>query len=289
MPARSCPRVVRLLSVLVLTLWCCGLSSCARILTGTVIKPAVRNLQQQEDIVLVCEGAPAYLLMLDSMLVSAPDSEELLLIAAQSYSAYATALEECGGSEARIAAMNDKAKAYGKNLLRPLLPIDHPDLENFQRRLASLGTSDAPSLFWGASAWLGWVLRQKGAPQAIADIVIIEKIMARVLELDEGYQGGAAHIFFGALYAAKPEAFGGRPDLSAQHFEKALALSQGRFLLVHTTYAATLARSTMNQELHDRLLHEVLAFPLASAREFGLSNRIAVNRAKRLLAENYFE
>lgn len=278
----------KLLAILVLAL-CCGLSSCARILTGTVIKPAVGNLQQQEDIALVCEGAPAYLLMLDSMLVSTPDSDELLLIAAQSYSAYATALEECGGSEARIAAMNEKARTYGKNLLRPLLPIDQPDLENFERRLASLNASDTPSLFWGASAWLGWVLRQKGAPQAVADIVIIEKIMARVLELDEAYQGGAAHLFFGALHAAKPEAFGGRPNLSAQHFEKALDLSQGRFLLVHTTYAATLARSTMNQELHDRLLRQVLAFPLASAREFGLSNRIAVNRAKRLLSENYFE
>lgn len=286
MPARSCRTF---LITLVLAVACCGLSSCSRILTGTVIKPAIGNLQQQEDIALVCEGAPAYLLMLDSMLVSSPDSQDLLLIAAQSYNAYATALEECGGSEGRIAAMNEKARNHGKNLLRPLLPIDTPEDGDFQRRLAALTTEDVPAAFWGTSAWLGWVLRQKGAPQAIADIVVIEKIMARILELDQAYQGGAAHLFFGALHAAKPQAFGGRPDLSADHFEKALALSQGRFLLVHTTYAATLARATMNQELHDRLLHQVLAFPLASAREFGLSNRIAVNRAKRLLAENYFE
>ncbi len=44
----------------------------------------------------------------------------------------------------------------------------------------------------------------------------------------------------------------------------------------------------MDQELYDRLLKEVLAFPLDSAPEFGLSNQIAVNRAKRLIKENYF-
>jgi TRAP transporter T-component len=286
MLARPLPR---LLAILLLAVFSCSLSSCARLLTGTVIKPAVGNLQQQEDIALVCEGAPAYLLMLDSMLVSSPESEDLLLIAAQSYSAYATALEECGGGEERIKTMNEKARTYGKELLRSLLPIDTPEDHRFTERLAQLRAADVPAAFWGTSAWLGWVLRQKGAPQAVADIVVIEKIMARILELDEAYQGGAAHLFFGALHAAKPVQFGGRPDLSAHHFEKALELSGGRFLLVQTTYAATLARTTMDQELHDRLLKEVLAFPLASAREFGLSNRIAVNRAKRLLAENYFD
>jgi hypothetical protein len=45
----------------------------------------------------------------------------------------------------------------------------------------------------------------------------------------------------------------------------------------------------MDQELHDRLLQEVLAFQLDSAPEFGLSNRIAMNRARRLLDENYFQ
>ncbi len=269
---------------------CCGLCSCASLITGTVIKPAVGNLQQQQDIELVCEGAPAYLLMLDSMLVSSPENQDLLLIATQSYSAYTTALEECGGSDQRIGAIAAKAKAHGQKLLRPLLPIDHKGGDsNFDKNLTKLSTGDVPEVFWGTSGWLTWVLRQKGSPEAIADIVRIEKIMARLLELDESYQGGSLHLFFGAYHAAKPKMLGGRPDLSASHFDKALTISKRRFLLTHTTYAATLARMTMDRDLHDRLLMEVLAFPLDSAPEFGLSNRIAVNRAKRLLAENYFQ
>lgn len=276
------------------TIWLCclclGLSSCASLITGTVIKPAVGNLQQQQDIELVCEGAPAYLLMLDSMLVSSPESQDLLLIASQSYSAYATALEECGGSDARIDAMANKAKSYGQRLLQPLLPLGNKvSATEFDRHLAKLGAGDVPEAFWGASGWLTWVLRQKGSPEAIADIVLIEKIMARLLQLDEAYQGGSIHLFFGAYHAAKPEMLGGRPDLSAKHFDKALSLSKRRFLLTQTTYAATLARITMDRDLHDRLLKEVLAFPLDSAPEFGLSNRIAMNRAKKLLQEDYFQ
>lgn len=276
--------------LLLLILLCGSLSSCASLITSTVIKPAIGNLQQQQDIDLVCEGAPAYLLMLDSMLVSSPDNLELLLTTTQSYSAYATALEECGGAEGRIDAIAVKAGLYGQRLLGRLLPsAGKGDSAAYEQNLTRLTVDDVPAAFWGASGWLTWVLRQKGSPESIADVVLIEKIMARLLALDESYQGGSIHLFFGGYYAAKPEMFGGRPDLSAKHFEKALALAQRRFLLTQTTYAATLARMTMDRELHDRLLGEVLAFPLDSAPEFGLSNRIAVNRAKRLLEDNYFE
>ena len=291
MPLRKPPS---LFANILLICLCCGLSSCAGLITGTVIKPAVGNLQQQQDIELVCEGAPSYLLMLDSMLVSSPENTDLLLIATQSYSAYATALEECGGSDQRINAIAAKARQYGKRLLQPLLAAENngdaqKEYETLDKNLAELDSNDVEEAFWGASGWLTWVLREKGSPEAIADIVAIEKIMARCLELDEGYQAGSIHLFFGAYHAAKPEMFGGRPDLSADHFNRALSLSKGRFLLTQTTYAATLARTTMNRDLHDRLLHEVLAFPLDSAPEFGLSNHIAVKRAKRLLAENYFD
>ncbi len=268
---------------------CFCLSSCSSLVT-TVMRPAIGNLQQQTDVVLVCEGAPAYLLMIDSMLVSSPKNRKLLQTGAQSYSAYAMALEDCGGADdQRITRISQKAKLYGLRLLRLYLPLDsgeNPDV--LDQKLAGLDRGDVPDIFWGTFGWLSWVKNQKGSPEAIADLVFIEKIMARLLELDESYQGGSIHLFFGTYYAAKPAMFGGRPDLSKMHFERALALSKRRFLLTQTTYAETLARATFDQELHDRLLQEVLAFPLDSAPEFALSNHIAVDRAKRLLKENYF-
>lgn len=283
------PRLVSRPLLIVLIGSCFCLSSCANLLTSA-IRPAVGNLQHQTDIDLVCEGAPAYLLMIDSMLVSSPNNHNLLLAGAQSFSAYATALAECGESEdRRISPIADKAKLYGLALLNRHLPsIAKMDYDALDRELSKLGQSDVPDVFWGTFGWLTWVQDQQGSPAAIADIVFIEKIMARLLEIDESYQGGSIHLFFGSYYAAKPAMFGGRPDLSKIHFEKALLISKHRFLLTQTTYAETLARTTLDQELHDRLLKEVLDFPLDSAPEFGLSNQIAVNRAKRMLKEDYF-
>lgn len=277
-----------LLIVLLIGFYLC-LSSCSSLVTSA-IRPAIGNLQQQTDINLVCEGSPAYLLMIDSMLVSSPDNHDLQLAGAQSYSAYATALEECGGSDdQRIATIAEKAKLYGLMLLRRHLSLKNGlDYGELDRQLAKLSQSDVPDVFWGTYGWLTWVQNKKDSPEAIADITIIEKIMARLLEIDESYQGGSIHLFFGSYYAAKPAMLGGRPDLSKIHFEKALLLSKRRFLLTQTTYAETLARTTLDQNLHDLLLEEVLQFPLDSAPEFGLSNQIAVNRAKRMLEEDYF-
>ncbi len=254
------------------------------------MRPAVGNIQQQTNINLVCEGTPAYLLMIDSMLVSSPKNKSLLLTASQSYSAYAAALEECGGAnDTRIVPIAEKAKLYGIRLLNQYLPLNNgQDYEALENELADLNRCDLPNVFWGTFGWLTWVKNQKGSPEAIADLVLIEKIMARLLEIDESYQGGSIHLFFGSYYAVKPAMFGGKPDLSRYHFEKALGVSEREFLMVHVTYAETLARTTLDQELHDRLLNEVLNFPLDNAPEFRLSNEIAVSKAKRLLNDNYF-
>lgn len=253
------------------------------------------NLQQQTDINLVCEGAPSYLLMLDSMLVSKPDDRGLLLSATKAYSGFNSALSECGAGEDRIAAVTDKTHLYGIKLLQhylPLRPSGNFSLpggeEGFNRQLNRLKKDDVEDVFWGTYGWLAWVQSQKGSPSSIVDMVVIEKVMEKLLALDEAYQGGSIHLFFGVYHALKPAMFGGRPDLSREHFEKALAFSNHQFLITQTTYAQTYARSTFDQELHDKLLGEVLSFNLTDAPEFSLSNQIAKKRAKILLEENYF-
>jgi TRAP transporter T-component len=264
------------------------LSSCSSLLT-VMVEPTVDNLQKQTDLDLVCEGAPAYLLMIDSMIASDPGSPSLLQIGAKSYSAYVSAMTECNSSEARIAAIADKARLYGTTLLACNLPIAPADsLDSLNEALQKMDKSDVPNLFWGALAWTTWIRNQHGSPASVADSVKVVRIMHRVEELDDTYQQGSVHLFFGAYYAAKPPLLGGRPDLSRMHFEKALAISHHRFLLVQTTYAQTYARLTMNKKLYNGLLHEVLAFPLDEAPDNALSNQIAKRKAKKLLADGFF-
>jgi len=278
----------RLLTTITLICVVAGLSSCTSYLTSTFVEPAVGNLRQQTDLELVCEGAPAYLLMIDSMIASSPESKNLLRTGTQSYSAYATALSECSGSDERIRAISDKAHLYGINLLQHFLPINKIINEEFDKKLAKLDKDDVPFVFWGTFGWITWVQGQNGSPAAMADLVVIEKIMSRLLELDETFEGGSIHLFFAGYYAAKPTLLGGKPELSRIHFEKALKISNRKFLLIQTTYAAGLARQTQDKELHNKLLEEVIGFPIDSAPEFALSNRIAVKRARTLLEDDYF-
>ncbi|MBB5348635.1 hypothetical protein JWG42_06990 [Desulfoprunum benzoelyticum] len=274
---------------IVLILLTLGLTSCTRVITGTIVQPTVDNLQKQTDLYLVCEGAPAYLLTIDSMIASSPRDRALLRIGAQSYGSYITALSECGAETDRIRAIADKARMYGTTLTTMILPGIAPDRrEDLDLELAALSRADVPPLFWGAMAWLSWIQQQQGSPEAMADLVLVEKIMTRLLALDESFQAGSIHLFFAALQATRPAMLGGDPETSRHHFERALELSRHRFLLVHTTYAETLARMTLDKDLHDRLLGEVIDFDIAAAPDSALANQIAKRKAVRLLAEEYF-
>ncbi len=273
-----------------LTVFCCAallVSSCTSLLTTTIIEPSIGNLQQQTDLELVCEGAPAYLLMIDSLLVDSPRSAKALQAGAQIYVGAITAMAACGTKRDRLKTLAEKAKNYGTRLISLYLPTDQQS--TLQKALKKLQKKDAAPVFWGALAWLTWVQQQQGTPAAMADLGDIEQIMARLLILDPGCHYGGPHLFWAGYYASKPAAFGGDPEKSKQHFQKALALSKRQFLLVQTTYAETLARQLFDRELHDKLLEEVLNFPLDAAPQHSLSNQIAKRKARRLLDEKFFE
>ena len=73
-----------------------------------------------------------------------------------------------------------------------------------------------------------------------------------------------------------------------QHFERALAISNERNLIVKVC-ADQYGRLMFDRDLHDRLLNEVMAAP-ATAPGLTLMNTVAKERAQQLLdsADDYF-
>jgi len=265
------------------------LTSCTSLLTGTIINPAVGNLQKQSDVDLVCEGAPAFLLMIDSLVESSPENRDLLLNATQAYGGSAAALVSCNAPPERIMAISSKARLYGKRLLSSYLPLEDISGDRLGDALGRISARDARYVFWGAFGWLSWVQQQQGSPISMAELIVIERIMQRLLTLDETIEYGSPHLFFGALLGAKPAMIGGDPEQSRYHFERALEISKRSYLLVHTTYAETYCRMTFDKDLHDTLLQEVLDFPLEQAPSQTLVNQIAKRKAEQLLADNFFD
>lgn len=261
-------------------------SGCMSLIVNPLLDPLTLSLQKQTDLQLLQDGVPSLLLLLDGLIASDPDNERLLMTAAKAYGAYATVLYEEGQVE-RAVTVSSKAKEYGINLLKQLpglQNINNNTLGDIDQSLGKISPGRVGSLFWGTYGWAIWIQYQEGAPAAMADLPIVEQIMLRVVELDESYYYGGAHIFLGAYYGSRPQMFGGKPEASRQHFERALALNDRLFLLTHVAYAETYARTMFDRELYLELLTEVIEQPLADS-DMASSNKVAKVKAEKLIVQ----
>jgi hypothetical protein len=137
--------------------------------------------------------------------------------------------------------------------------------------------------------WGIWIQSHKSDWAAIAQLAQVKLLMSRVIELDDSYKQGNAHIYLGVLATILPPALGGAPDVGKQYFETALKLSEQRNLMIKVVYAKHYARMMFDRKLHDRLLNEVLNAELDQP-DLTLMNSLAKKQARVLLesANDYF-
>lgn len=242
------------------------------------------------DLATVEAGGPAYLLMVDSLLLSDPDNEALLRAAASIYTSYTDVFVK---DSARAEKLTDKALDYAFRAIcvrrSDACSLRHDDFQSFENVISALNKKDVPAMYTLGAAWAAWIQAHRQDWNAVAEIARVEALMQRVIELHESYQDGAAHLYLGVLSTLLPPALGGKPEVGRQHFERAMALSNNKNLMVKVMYAQHYARLVFDRELHDRLLQEVLtAEPEVPG--YALSNTLAQQKAQELLdsAQDYF-
>jgi len=248
------------------------------------------TIVNNDDLPLVEAGAPAYLLMIDSLISEDPGSKEMLSTAAQLYTAYADVFVT---DATRSRKMVNKAFGYADQAIC-IAAKDACDLKNmpfdkFQEVIAAMGKNNLPYLFTLGNAWASWIMTNSNDFNALADISRIEAIMLKVVLLDETYKEGAAFLYLGTLATFLPPALGGKPEQGKLYFERAIDLSQGKNLMAKVMFAKLYARMIFDRDLHDRLLKEVLDTNPA-APGYTLVNTYAQKQARQLLenAEDYF-
>ena len=260
---------------------CASLATSAGNRLAANISTAIEN---QNDPETVAAGMPSYLLMVDGMIEGDPGNEDLLLSGSKLYGAYAGAFVKDPERARRLAL---KARSYGDRALcahsARLCGVWERPFDDFTRSINALGRPDVPVLYATASAWAGWIQANASDWNAVASLPKVKAVMARVVALDEGYRNGEAHLYLGVIDTLLPPAVGGKPEEGRAEFERALALSGGRDLMVKVEYARHYARITYDRELHDRLLHEVLAADPAVP-GMTLRNVLAQREARELLA-----
>lgn len=248
------------------------------------------TIVNNDDPAMVEAGAPAYLLMIDSLISRDPEDKDLLTTAALLYTAYADVFVTDEDRAGKLAA---KALNYAEKAIclsdRQACSLTQKPYDDFKSAVYSLDKKNLPALFSLGAAWSGWIMANTDDFNALADISRIEDIMKKVVQLDESYREGAAYLYLGTLATFLPPALGGRPEQGRAFFEKAIALSKGKNLMAKVMYARLYAKTVFDRTLHDRLLTEVLAAdPVADG--YTLMNTHARQQAKVLLnaADDYF-
>jgi hypothetical protein len=262
-----------------------GCASIASTATSRMSQQLAAAVLDQNDPETVRQGAPAYLLLADSLIADDPENGALLQAGARLYAAYAAAFVS---DPARAQRLTRRAVDYADRALCVELPPacapEARSADGFAVALARAGKPEVPALYTWGVARAGWVQANSEDWNAIAELPRIEAAMRRVVELDESYDQGAAHVYLGILATLRPAALGGRPEEGRRHFERAIALSGGRNLMGQVQFARYYARLVFDRPLHDQLLKGVLAAEAVQP-GFTLSNTLAQEQARKLLAD----
>ncbi|MBU2571778.1 MAG: TRAP transporter TatT component family protein [Gammaproteobacteria bacterium] len=240
----------------------------------------------QNDIEIVREGLPAYLLMTDGLIEQESENTDRLVSGAKLYAFYASELVR---EPARARNFTNKARVYAERALcleRPsLCHIDQLPHDAFAPALQNADRAALNELYTYGLAWAAWLQAHSRDWNAIADRPKIESLFERILELDESFDSGRAHYYLGLLRSQLSPALGGNPETAKSHFERAIKLSNGNDLAVKVALARNYARMLYDRDLHDRLLREVLQTD-PNVPGLSLSNTIAQQEAQLLLDES---
>jgi len=260
--------------------------------TAALLEEVARASSKQSDLGILREGMPAYLMLIDGMIQAWPDNDRLLIAGAQSYSSFASLFVEDQDKE-YANLLYERGRQYAlRSLERRGFkdPLQRP-FDDFKRGLKRLGKKDVPILFWTATCWANWIRLNLDSMEALSELPRVEEMMRRVLELDEGFHYGSAHLFMGIWYASRPKIAGGDLKKAQGHFLKALDLGQRKFLMAYVYYATYYAQKIMDKELFTSTLQKVLETPAETSPDLILLNTIAKRQAKELLSHvgEYFE
>ncbi len=252
--------------------------------------------ERDDDLILVGDALPFSLKLVESLLSQSPQHEGLLLTASRGFVLYSYAYVHF---EADRTAIDDLDRALElrrrarRLYLRALdyalraLELTYPGFtlrlsQDPQQAVRELSPEDAlrvvPVLYWSAAA-LGLAISvSQHDAVLLARLPEVDALLARALELDEGWNGGTLHEFQVTLAAA------GRmhadDDVIRGHYLRALQLSQGRRASLYVAYAEAASIPNQKRAEFRELLDKALSVDIDDEPENRLINALAQRRAK---------
>ena len=251
-----------------------------------------------DDVAFIGLASPFGLKTTEGLLEQVPDHRGLLLSAARGFTQYAYVYIEQPANEieafdvqlayaerARARQMYLRARDYG---LRGL-EAGHPGfVETIHRdpqgALSKTSTEDVALLYWSAAAWASAISLGKDQPALVADLPAVEALIRRAFVLEESYDQGAIHVFLISYEMSQSGLRQGAVARAREHFQRALALSEGLQAAPYVALAEAVTIPEQNRPEYERLLQQALVIDVDVKPEWRLANLVMQRRARWLLA-----
>jgi tetratricopeptide (TPR) repeat protein len=250
-----------------------------------LVESQVLAMQEERDPELAKQAIPANLKILEGLLKQDPDNTWILENLAEGFCGYAFSFLEDTEPE-RASSLYERGKDYairatiirtGREKWQDL------SLDEWSHALNEVQASHQPALYWMGQCWGSWLMQNLDSVEVFADIPRLEKLMNKVHDLNPSFHYAGPHLFLGTFYGGRSKMLGGNPEKSRHHFERALELTENKYLLARLFFAKTYAVQYQDRKLFKLQLQEVLQALPDLLPEQRLANQVARKKAAKLL------
>jgi hypothetical protein len=287
--------------------------------TSGVLYSATPSMQMESDYELARMAIPASLKTVETFYIAGPKEEpraKLVRILTEGYCQYGTAFVEDDWEAAKfkkdleaIDYHNTRSNHIFTRCLNYALTTLGPrwqtgifgDTDTVAKLLKETPRSKRFALLFAAMAMGSLVNHNLTRIEMLAQIPTVELMINRVLEFDaaglpkdpEGmyYEGqinlthaALPYIALGMLHSGRAASMGGDPAKARAMFEKALEITENKFLLPRTLMAYRIGMQTNDRKFFHEQLKIVLETPPSVWPEQRLANEVAHRKARRYLS-----
>ncbi len=251
-----------------------------------------------DDVELVGAAIPFGLKTIETLLVQVPQHRGLLTAAARGFTQYAYIYVQLPADELEerdVAAAYDQRTRARRLYLRARnfglrgLGFEHDDALARLRgepetALAGMGAEDLETLYWTGIAWSAAIALGKDQPALIADLPVVDAIIARATALDPDFDDGGLHTFLISYEMGRPGGGAEATEIAYRHFQRAVELSRGQRVAPFVAMAESVTVAQRQRRAFEDLLEQALAVDTDGRAEWRLANHVMQRRARWLLA-----
>jgi len=260
-------------------------------LAVSAVVPILENTKTaafaSNDLRTFTAATPSNLFLLEGLIKTEPGNRDLRVSASMLYFSYAFTFDD--PADAGYATMlYRKGLEHGRAVLVRNKKIeaawDKP-YDEFQATMKLLKADDLEPAVWTVANWSQLIALHLDSTRVLTEIPRLVALLERAIEIDGTYFEGLPLMLMGSLHAFRPPMMGGDPEASRAAFEKAFAVSDGKFLLASYLYAKFYCYRVQDAEEFESRLRYVIDQPDTIMPDYRLMNAMARKKAANLLKE----